>query len=49
MMSGPDPHGFGTLALAIVVGAGGALVAVSTLMGWAALELMCLLEQVREA
>ncbi|WP_168990533.1 hypothetical protein [Aureimonas flava] len=44
LMPGPDPSAFGALAAILLVGAGGALVAIAALVGWTALEFVCLLE-----
>lgn len=49
LMPGPDPNAFGTLAVVLAVGVGGAFLAVAALLGWTAVELACLLEHYREA
>ncbi len=49
LMPGPDPTAFGAIAVALTIGAGGAVLAFAGLLGWTAVELVCLIEHYGEA
>ncbi len=49
LMPGPNPHAFGTLAVFLALGAGGLVVALAALLGFTALEIVCLFERYSDA
>lgn len=48
MMPGTNPTAFGTLAVVVTIGLGGAVLTVGALFGWATLELICLMDRYAE-